>query len=40
MVLKTERLFLREMEQSDFEFLCKIMKDKETMYAYEGSQGN
>lgn len=37
MVLETKRLFLREMEQSDFDSLCQILKDEETMYAYEGA---
>ena len=37
MILETERLFLREMEQSDFDSLCQILKDEETMYAYEGA---
>lgn len=37
MILETERLYLREMKQSDFKSLCKIMQDKETMYAYEGA---
>lgn len=37
MILETERLYLREMEQSDFEDLCKILKDEETMAAYEGA---
>lgn len=37
MILETERLYLREMEQSDFDSLCKILKDDETMYAYEGA---
>ena len=37
MILETERLYLREMEQSDFDSLCKILKDEETMYAYEGA---
>ncbi|MCI8718519.1 MAG: GNAT family N-acetyltransferase [Lachnospiraceae bacterium] len=37
MILETERLYLREMKQSDFNSLCKIMQDKETMYAYEGA---
>lgn len=36
-ILETERLYLREMEQSDFESLCKILQDKEVMYAYEGA---
>lgn len=35
MVLETERTYLRKMEQSDFPALCKILQDKEVMYAYE-----
>lgn len=34
MVLETERLYLREMNQADFKSLCKILQDKEAMYAY------
>ena len=37
MILETERLYLREMNQSDFASLCRILKDDETMYAYEGA---
>lgn len=37
MILETERLYLREMKQSDFKSLCKILQDEETMYAYEGA---
>ncbi|MCI5829180.1 MAG: GNAT family N-acetyltransferase [Treponema sp.] len=37
MILETERLYLREMKESDFDSLCKILQDKDTMYAYEGS---
>lgn len=37
MILETERLYLREMKQSDFKALCKILQDKETMQAYEGA---
>lgn len=37
MILETERLYLREMEQTDFDALCKILQDKDTMYAYEGA---
>lgn len=37
MILETERMYLREMEQSDFHDLCKILQDGETMYAYEGA---
>lgn len=35
MILKTERLYLREMTPEDFPALCKILKDREVMYAYE-----
>lgn len=35
MILETERLYLREMNQADFNSLCKILQDEETMYAYE-----
>lgn len=37
MILETERLYLRKLEQGDFEALCRILKDEETMYAYEGA---
>lgn len=37
MILETERLILRELNQSDFNSLCKILQDEETMYAYEGA---
>lgn len=37
MIFETERLYLREMNQSDFESLCKILQDEKTMYAYEGA---
>lgn len=37
MILETERLYLREMNQCDFNSLCKILQDEETMYAYEGA---
>lgn len=35
MILETKRLILREMEQKDFFALCKILQDKDVMYAYE-----
>lgn len=35
MILETDRLYLREMKQSDFVALCKILQDEEVMYAYE-----
>lgn len=37
MILETERLYLREMEQGDFAALCRILQDEQTMYAYEGA---
>lgn len=37
MILETERLFLRELDKSDFDSLCEILQDDETMYAYEGA---
>lgn len=35
MIIETKRLYLREMTNSDFESLCKILQDAEVMYAYE-----
>lgn len=35
MILETKRLYLREMKQMDFSSLCKILQDKDVMYAYE-----
>ena len=37
MILETERLYLRELNQGDFEALSRILTDKETMYAYNGA---
>ena len=34
MILETERLALREIEQADFPALCAILQDAEVMYAY------
>lgn len=34
---ETERLILRKLTQSDFVDLCRILKDDEVMYAYEGA---
>lgn len=34
MVYETERLYMREMTQDDFPFLCRILQDKRVMYAY------
>lgn len=39
-ILETERLVLREMEQSDFSALCTILQDKDVMYAYEHAFSN
>lgn len=37
MILETKRLYLRELRQSDFQSLCRILQDEKTMYAYEGA---
>lgn len=37
MILETERLYLREINQSDFKSLCRVLQDEETMAAYEGA---
>ena len=37
MILHTERLSLRELNQDDFDGLCAILRAEETMYAYEGA---
>lgn len=37
MKLETERLVMREMTHADLPSLCEIMKDENTMYAYEGA---
>jgi len=34
-ILETDRLYLREMDEGDFDDLCSILQDKEVMYAYE-----
>ncbi len=36
-ILKTPCLALCELEQEDFAFLCAILQDEQTMYAYEGA---
>ena len=36
-ILETKRLTMRELKQSDFDDLCKILQDEGTMYAYEGA---
>lgn len=35
--LETDRLYLREMRQSDLDALRRILQDEETMYAYNGA---
>lgn len=35
MILETDRLYLRALCQSDYKALCKILQDKDVMYAYE-----
>lgn len=35
MILETERLYLREMRQSDYKALCMMLQDEDVMYAYE-----
>ena len=37
MILETQRLYLREMNQADFQSLCRISQDEKAMYAYEGA---
>lgn len=37
MILETERLYLREITQDDFDDLSQILQDEETMYAYNGA---
>ena len=36
-ILETKRLYLRQMDQGDFQALCRILQDDEVMYAYEGA---
>lgn len=37
MILETERLYLRKLNEGDYDSLCEILQDEETMYAYEGA---
>ena len=37
MIIETHRLSLREMRQTDYPALSKILQDPEVMYAYEGA---
>lgn len=34
-ILRTQRLYLRELTKDDYADLCEILQDEETMYAYE-----
>lgn len=34
-IITTQRLYLRQMAQTDYVALCKILQDKDVMYAYE-----
>lgn len=34
-ILESERLYLRKLDQADYGDLCEILQDVETMYAYE-----
>lgn len=36
MIIQTERLMLREMTEADYPSLCRILQDREVMYAYNG----
>lgn len=36
-IIETKRLYLRKMYHADFEAICRIMQDGQTMYAYEGA---
>ena len=37
MIFETKRLYLREMTESDYPALCRMLKDDEVMYAYNGA---
>lgn len=37
MILETERLYLRNLRQSDYNALCRMLQDDKVMYAYEGA---
>ena len=36
MIIETNRLYLREMRQSDYPALCKMLQDEDVVYAYDG----
>lgn len=35
MIIETERMILRKMDNGDYSALCKILQDEDVMYAYE-----
>ena len=35
MILETKRLLLRKLTKEDYDDLCEILQDEQTMYAYE-----
>ena len=37
MIFETKRLYLREMTESDYPALCRMLQDEEVMYAYNGA---
>lgn len=37
-ILKTQRLLLREMTRGDYPALAAILQDEQTMYAYEAQR--
>lgn len=37
MILETRRLYLRRLEESDYQALCRTLQDEQAMYAYEGA---
>jgi RimJ/RimL family protein N-acetyltransferase len=34
-IIETDRLFLRELSENDYQDLCEILQDKDVMYAYD-----
>lgn len=40
MIIETKRLILREMNEDDYDDLCKILQDEKVMYAYEHAFSN
>jgi len=40
MIFETDRLYLREIQQTDYSALAEILQDEETMLAYEGAFTN